>query len=87
MPVFFIQDPIQFPDIIHSAKPEPNSEFPQASTAHSNFWDFISLKPESMHMIMWTMSDRAIPRSFRFMQGFGVHTFRFVNNEGILILH
>ncbi|MBY5644092.1 catalase [Rhizobium leguminosarum] len=79
IPVFFIQDPIKFPDVIHSVKPEPDKEFPQAQSAHDNFWDFISLTPESMHMIMWVMSDRAIPRSFRFMEGFGVHTFRFVN--------
>jgi catalase len=79
IPVFFIQDAIKFPDLIHSAKQEPDRAFPQAQTAHDNFWDFISLTPESMHMIMWTMSDRAIPRSFRFMEGFGVHTFRFVN--------
>ncbi|MDR9782209.1 catalase [Rhizobium redzepovicii] len=79
IPVFFIQDAIKFPDIIHSVKPEPDRQFPQAQSAHDNFWDFISLTPESMHMIMWVMSDRAIPRSFRFMEGFGVHTFRFVN--------
>ncbi len=82
IPVFFIQDAIKFPDLIHAAKPEPDRGFPQAQTAHDNFWDFISLMPESMHMIMWTMSDRAIPRSFRFMEGFGVHTFRLVNAEG-----
>ncbi|ANM16779.1 catalase [Rhizobium sp. N541] len=79
IPVFFIQDAIRFPDIIHAVKPEPDRQFPQAQSAHDNFWDFISLTPESMHMIMWVMSDRAIPRSFRFMEGFGVHTFRFVN--------
>ncbi|MBB6411510.1 catalase [Mesorhizobium sangaii] len=79
MPVFFIQDAIKFPDLIHAAKAEPNSDFPQAQTAHDNFWDFISLTPESMHMIMWAMSDRAIPRSLRFMEGFGVHTFRLIN--------
>ncbi|QIO43809.1 catalase [Rhizobium leguminosarum bv. trifolii] len=79
IPVFFIQDAIKFPDVIHSVKPEPDKEFPQAQSAHDNFWDFITLTPESMHMIMWEMSDRAIPRSFRFMEGFGVHTFRFVN--------
>ncbi|MCA1968768.1 MAG: catalase C [Rhizobium sp.] len=79
IPVFFIQDAIKFPDLVHAAKQEPDRDFPQAQTAHDNFWDFISLTPESMHMIMWTMSDRAIPRSFRFMEGFGVHTFRFVN--------
>ncbi|MGN6210417.1 catalase [Asticcacaulis sp.] len=82
IPVFFIQDAIKFPDLVHAAKQEPDREFPQAQTAHDNFWDFISLMPESMHMIMWIMSDRAIPRGFRFMQGFGVHTFRLVNAEG-----
>jgi catalase len=82
IPVFFIQDAIKFPDLIHAAKQEPDRDFPQAQTAHDNFWDFISLMPESMHMIMWVMSDRAIPRSFRFMEGFGVHTFRLVNAEG-----
>ncbi len=82
IPVFFIQDAIKFPDIIHAAKQEPDSGFPQAQTAHDNFWDFISLTPEAMHMVMWIMSDRAIPRSFRFMEGFGVHTFRLVNAEG-----
>ncbi|MCA0850848.1 catalase [Salipiger thiooxidans] len=82
IPVFFIQDPIKFPDLIHSVKAEPDRGFPQAQSAHDNFWDFISLMPESMHMIMWVMSDRAIPRSFRFMEGFGVHTFRFVNAAG-----
>ncbi|MBU0584403.1 MAG: catalase [Alphaproteobacteria bacterium] len=79
IPVFFIQDAIKFPDLIHSVKPEPDRAFPQAQSAHDNFWDFISLTPESMNMIMWVMSDRAIPRSFRFMEGFGVHTFRLVN--------
>jgi catalase len=82
IPVFFIQDAIKFPDIIHAVKPEPDRGFPQAQTAHDNFWDFISLTPESMHMVMWIMSDRTIPRSFRFMEGFGVHTFRFINAEG-----
>ncbi len=82
IPVFFIQDAIKFPDLIHAAKPEPDRDFPQAQTAHDNFWDFISLMPESMHMIMWIMSDRAIPRSFRFMEGFGVHTYRLVNADG-----
>jgi len=81
IPVFFIQDAIKFPDLIHSVKPEPDRAFPQAQSAHDNFWDFISLTPESMHMIMWVMSDRAIPRSFRFMEGFGVHTFRFLNDK------
>ncbi|HET6618938.1 MAG TPA: catalase [Dongiaceae bacterium] len=79
IPVFFIQDAIRFPDFVHSVKPEPDRAFPQAQSAHDNFWDFISLTPESMHMIMWVMSDRAIPRSFRFMEGFGVHTFRLLN--------
>jgi catalase len=82
IPVFFIQDPIKFPDLIHAAKQEPDRGFPQAQTAHDNFWDFASLMPESAHMLMWIMSDRAIPRSFRFMEGFGVHTFRLVNSEG-----
>lgn len=82
MPVFFIQDAMKFPDLIHAAKQEPDRGFPQAQTAHDNFWDFISLMPESMHMVMWIMSDRAIPRSFRFMEGFGVHTFRLVNAKG-----
>lgn len=82
MPVFFIQDAIKFPDLVHSAKAAPDREFPQAQTAHDNFWDFVSLTPESMHMIMWTMSDRGIPRSLRFMEGFGVHTFRLINAEG-----
>ena len=82
IPVFFIQDAIKFPDLVHAVKQEPDRGFPQAQTAHDNFWDFISLTPESMHMVMWIMSDRTIPRSFRFMDGFGVHTFRFVNAEG-----
>ncbi|GGO99711.1 catalase [Stakelama pacifica] len=82
IPVFFIQDAIKFPDLIHSAKQEPDRGFPQAQTAHDNFWDFVSLSPESMNMIMWIMSDRTIPRSFRFMEGFGVHTFKLVNSEG-----
>jgi catalase len=82
IPVFFIQDAIKFPDIIHAAKEEPDRGFPQAQTAHDNFWDFISLNPESMHMALWIMSDRTIPRSFRFMEGFGVHTFRLVTGEG-----
>ncbi len=82
IPVFFIQDAIKFPDLVHSVKPEPDREFPQAQSAHDNFWDFISLTPESFHMIMWIMSDRAIPRSFRTMEGFGVHTFRLVDAKG-----
>jgi len=82
MPVFFIQDAIKFPDLIHAVKPEPDNEIPQAASAHDTFWDFISLMPESAHMIMWAMSDRALPRSYRMMEGFGVHTFRFVNAAG-----
>lgn len=82
MPVFFIQDGIKFPDLVHSVKPEPHHEMPQASAAHDNFWDFISLVPESMHMIMWVLSDRALPRSYRMMEGFGVHTFRWINEQG-----
>ncbi|MBV8452157.1 MAG: catalase [Deltaproteobacteria bacterium] len=82
IPVFFIQDAIKFPDLIHAAKEEPDRGFPQAQTAHDNFWDFISLTPESIHMTLWIMSDRAIPRSFRFMEGFGVHTFRLINSAG-----
>lgn len=82
IPVFFIQDAMKFPDLIHAAKPEPNNAMPQAATAHDTFWDFISLMPESAHMMMWAMSDRAIPRSYRMMQGFGVHTFRMVNAAG-----
>jgi len=82
IPVFFIQDAIKFPDLIHAAKPEPDRDFPQAQTAHDNFWDFISLTPESMHMIMWIMSDRTIPRSLRTIEGFGVHTFRLVDADG-----
>lgn len=83
MPVFFIQDAIKFPDLVHAVKPEPHNEMPQAASAHDTFWDFISLMPESMHMIMWVMSDRALPRSLRMMEGFGVHTFRFINEEGV----
>jgi catalase len=82
IPVFFIQDAIKFPDLIHAAKQEPDRGFPQAQTAHDNFWDFVSLSPESVHMLLWIMSDRTIPRSFRFMEGFGVHTFRLVNAKG-----
>ena len=81
MPVFFIQDAVKFPDLVHAAKQEPDRGFPQAQTAHDNFWDFASLMPESTHMLMWIMSDRAIPRSFRFMDGFGVHTFRLVTRR------
>ncbi len=82
IPVFFIQDALKFPDLIHAVKPEQDNEIPQAGSAHDTFWDFISLMPESMHMIMWVMSDRALPRSFRMMEGFGIHTFRFVDAEG-----
>ncbi len=82
MPVFFIQDANKFPDLVHAVKPEPHNEIPQAASAHDTFWDFISLMPESMHMIMWIMSDRAIPRSLRMMEGFGVHTFRMINEHG-----
>ncbi|WP_130492911.1 catalase [Motilibacter rhizosphaerae] len=82
IPVFFIQDAIKFPDLVHSFKPEPNVEIPQASTAHDTFYDFISLTPESAHMLMWTTSDRGIPRSYRMMEGFGIHTFRLVNSSG-----
>ncbi len=82
IPVFFIQDAIKFPDLVHAFKPEPLVEIPQASTAHDNFYDFISLTPEAMHMIMWVTSDRGIPRSYRMMEGFGIHTFRLVNAAG-----
>ena len=82
IPVFFIQDAMNFPDLVHSVKPEPDKEIPQAASAHDTFWDFISLMPESAHMIMWAMSDRAIPRSLRMMEGFGVHTFKLINKEG-----
>ena len=82
IPVFFIQDAMKFPDLVHAVKPEPQHGMPQAASAHDTFWDFISLMPESIHTVMWQMSDRAIPRSFRMMQGFGVHTFRLVNDAG-----
>jgi catalase len=82
IPVFFIQDAMKFPDLIHAAKPEPHFAMPQAATAHDTFWDFVSLMPESTHMLMWAMSDRTLPRSLRMMQGFGVHTFRLVNAQG-----
>ncbi len=82
MPVFFIQDAMKFPDLVHAVKPEPHNGMPQAASAHDTFWDFVSLMPESTHMLMWLMSDRALPRSYRMMQGFGVHTFRFVTAEG-----
>jgi len=82
IPVFFIQDAMNFPDLVHAVKPEPHNEIPQAGSAHDTFWDFISLMPESAHMILWAMSDRAIPRSLRMMEGFGVHTFKLVNKDG-----
>lgn len=82
MPVFFIQDAMKFPDLVHAVKPEPHNQIPQAASAHDTFWDFVSLMPESTHMLMWVMSDRAIPRSYATMQGFGVHTFRLVNASG-----
>ncbi|GAB2480892.1 catalase [Nocardiopsis aegyptia] len=82
MPVFFIQDGVKFPDFVHAVKPEPHNEIPQAQSAHDTLWDFVGLQPETTHMMMWLMSDRALPRSYRMMQGFGVHTFRFVDAEG-----
>jgi len=82
IPVFFIQDAMKFPDLVHAVKPEPHHGMPQAASAHDTFWDFVSLMPESVHMQMWIMSDRAIPRSYRMMQGFGVHTFRMINERG-----
>ncbi|MBV7533745.1 catalase HPII [Chitinophaga sp. sic0106] len=82
MPVFFIQDAMKFPDFVHAVKPEPRNEMPQAASAHDTFWDYVSISPESTHMVLWVMSDRAIPRSLRMMEGFGVHTFRFVNEAG-----
>jgi catalase len=86
MPIFFIQDAIKFPDLIHAAKPHPDREIPQAQTAHDTFWDFVSLHTEASHMLMWAMSDRAIPRSYRTMEGFGIHTFRLVNAKGRTVL-
>ncbi|MFM0053797.1 catalase HPII [Caballeronia grimmiae] len=82
MPVFFIQDAIKFPDFVHAVKPEPHNEMPQGGSAHDTFWDFVSLVPESAHMVLWTMSDRALPKSLRTMEGFGIHTFRFINAQG-----
>ncbi|ASK61939.1 catalase HPII [Virgibacillus phasianinus] len=82
IPVFFIQDAMKFPDLVHALKPEPHNEIPQAASAHDTFWDFVANNQEAAHMVMWAMSDRAIPRSFRMMEGFGVHTFRFVNDQG-----
>ena len=82
IPVFFIQDAIKFPDLIHAVKMEPDRGFPQAASAHDTFWDYISLTPESMHMVMWIMSDRTLPRSLRMIEGFGIHSFRLVNAAG-----
>ncbi|GAA4552308.1 catalase [Amycolatopsis samaneae] len=82
MPVFFIQDGVKFPDFVHAVKPEPPNEIPQAQSAHDTFWDFVATQPETTHMVLWLMSDRALPRSYRMMQGFGVHTFRLVDAEG-----
>jgi len=85
IPVFFIQDAMKFPDLVHAVKAEPHHAMPQASSAHDTFWDFVSLMPESTHMLLWQMSDRAIPRSYRTMQGFGVHTFRLINADGVSV--
>ena len=82
IPVFFIQDAIKFPDLVHAVKMEPDRGFPQSATAHDTFWDFISLTPESMHMVMWIMSDRTLPRSLRMIEGFGVHSFRLLDAAG-----
>lgn len=82
-PIFFIQDAIKFPDLIHSVKPEPDNEYPQGQTAHDTFWDFMGSNPETTHMALWIMTDRAIPKNFRTLEGYGVHTFRFVNKEGV----
>jgi hypothetical protein len=82
IPVFFIQDAIKFPDLIHAVKMEPDRGFPQSATGHDTFWDFISLSPESMHMVMWIMSDRTLPRSQRMIEGFGVHSFRLIDHAG-----
>jgi catalase len=86
MPVFFIQDGMKFPDLVHAVKPEPHHEMPQAASAHDTFWDFVSLMPETMHMVLWVMSDRGLPRSYRMMEGFGVHTFRLINSAGRSVL-
>jgi catalase len=82
LPVAFVQDAMKFPDFVHALKPEPHHDMPQACSAHDNFWDFVSLQPESLHGLMWLMSGRALPRSLRMMEGFGVHTFRLVNAQG-----
>lgn len=81
-PVFFIQDALKFPDFVHAVKPEPRDEVPQGQSAHDSFWDYVSLQPETLHNVMWAMSDRGIPRSYRMMEGFGIHTYRFINDEG-----
>ena len=82
IPVFFIQESIKFPDLIHAVKPEPDNEVPQGQSAHNNFWDFVFMHPEATHMFFWAMSDRGIPRSYRMMQGFGVNTFSLINAKG-----
>lgn len=82
MPIFFIQDAMKFPDLVHAVKPEPDRGFPQAASAHDTFWDFVTLSPETMHNVMWLMSDRALPRSLRMMEGFGIHSYRLINKEG-----
>ena len=82
MPIFFIQDAMKFPDLVHAVKPEPDRGFPQAASAHDTFWDFVSLSPETMHNVIWLMSDRALPRSFSMMEGFGIHSYRFINKDG-----
>ena len=82
MPIFFIQDAMKFPDLVHAVKPEPDRGFPQAASAHDTFWDFVSLSPETMHNVIWLMSDRALPRSFGMMEGFGIHSYRFINKDG-----
>src|SRR6201991_5160844 len=83
IPIFFIQDAMKFPDLVHSVKMEPDRGFPQAASAHDTFWDFVSLMPETMHMLMWAMSDRALPRSYRMMEGFGVNTYRLIDANGV----
>ena len=85
IPVFFIQDAMKFPDLVHAIKPEPHNEIPQASAAHDTFWDFVSLMPEATHTIMWVLSGRGVPRSYRMMEGFGVHSFKWVNAEGKMV--
>ena len=82
MPIFFIQDAMKFPDLVHATKPEPDRGFPQAASAHDTFWDFVSLSPETMHNVIWLMSDRGIPRSLRMIEGFGIHSYRLINKEG-----